>query len=68
MTEGNKITCGELQKPHEITLAKCGWLVLVWVVYPERFYNRYELRSNGETIGVHLTLPEAVFEYNELVS
>lgn len=68
MTEGNKITCGELQKPHEITLAKCGWLVLVWVVYPGQYYNRYELRSNGETIHKCVTLYDAVFEYNELVS
>ena len=68
MTEANKINHDDLLKHYEITLAKCGWLVLVWLAYPGNNCGKYELRSNGEKIFETNYLFEAVTKYNELVA
>lgn len=67
MTEANKIKYEDLIKTHEIILAKCGWLVLVWLALPKTS-GKYELRSNGELIFQTNFLSEAVAKYNELVA
>lgn len=67
MTEANKIKYKDLLKNYEITLAKCGWLVLVYIAFPEVAAHEYELRSNGETIFKCDNLQDAVERYNELV-
>ena len=66
MTEGNKIRYSDLAKPHEIILAKCGWLVLVWIVRPCTL-GKYEVRSNGKTLLHCDSLIDAMQKYNSLV-
>lgn len=67
MSVGNKIKYEDLIKHHEITLAKCGWLALIWLAYPGQYLSEYELRSNGELIFKSDQLIDAVKKYNELV-
>lgn len=62
---GNKIEIKDL-KSHEIEIAKCGLLCLVWVTTPG-YYGVYEIRSNGKNIFVTNSLAEAINKYNEYV-
>lgn len=62
---GNQIEIKDL-KTHEIEIAKCGLLSLVWVTSPG-YYGTYEIKSNGKNIFITNSLAEAIKKYNELV-
>lgn len=66
MSAGNKIEMQDILKTYEITLAKCGWLELIWIASP--FGNgKYEIRSNNETIYETMFLSLAMQRYNDIV-
>ena len=62
---GNKIYIQSIER-HEITLAKCGMLSLIWDAHPLDVSN-YKLKVNGATIYNTLSINEAIKKYNELV-
>lgn len=65
MSAGNKISLQDV-KAYEITLAKCGWLELIWIASPLG-YSRYKIRSNNETIYESMFLTHAMQRYNDIV-
>lgn len=66
MSAGNKIEMQDILKTYEITLAKCGWLELIWITSPIK-HKHYEIRSNGELIYQTSFLTQAMQRYNDIV-
>lgn len=64
MNAGNKISVKDL-KTYEITIAKCGWLELVWIASPLG-HKHYEIRSNNELIYQTSFLMQAMQRYNDI--
>ena len=63
---GNKIDIKEI-KAQEVTIAKCGLLELICVVYPRMDFISYEIRTDGRTIFETGSLQKAILKYNDFV-
>ena len=68
MTAANKIDISQM-KEYEITIAKCGALVLKWITSPGK-YGKYELYAGNSETPIYEThsLQEAIEEYNKHVN
>ena len=65
MTAANKIDISQI-KSYEITIAKCGALVLKWITSPVD-HGKYELYAGNSAQPIYETrsLNEAIEEYNK---
>lgn len=68
MTAANKIDISQM-KDYEITIAKCGALVLKWITSPGK-YGKYELYAGNAAQPIYETqsLQAAIEEYNKHVN
>lgn len=68
MTTANKIDISQM-KSYEITIAKCGALVLKWITSPGK-YGKYELYAGNSAQPIYEThsLQMAIEEYNKHVN